>query len=160
MRSGSERAVVSIVNRSKRHLFALGENNERVHFSTPRFLCGEQRRSLCIWELEGMIENVVYASRHNCVSGEGLKHKKHTKQHWRVFLGPIMNFCSEMLLQTKTFPEKTHYGRASEVTWLHKQDNTADKALEELVPQPWQSSQMFLNFAEWNRFKQQVSCNG
>lgn len=125
MGRGGERAVVSIVNRSKRHLFALGENNERVNFSTPRFLCGEQRRSLCIWELEGMIENVVYGSRHNCVSGEGLKHKETcceaAKQHWHIFPATIINFFSEMLLQTKTFPEKTHYEHPFEVTWLHTQ---------------------------------------
>lgn len=62
---------------------------------------------------------------HPDTTGEGLKHKETrcevAKQHRRIFLAPIMNFFSEMLLQTKTLPEKTHYERASEFTWLHKQ---------------------------------------
>lgn len=43
------------------------------------------------------------------------------KQYWRIFPAPNINFFSEMTPQTKTYPEKTHYERASEVTWLHKQ---------------------------------------
>lgn len=61
---------------------------------------------------EGMIENVVYASRHDW---GGWETSETRCGGCLIFLAPIMNFFSEMMLQTKMLPEETHYEGASEV---------------------------------------------